>query len=289
MEQQKKELTITRIVNAPREVVFKAWTDASQLAQWWGPAGFTNPVCEIDARPGGAILIHMQGPDGTIYPMTGTFVEVVEPERIVFKSSAMDKDYHPLFEVLNTISFSQEGDKTRINLQFTVSKITPEAAPYLAGMDEGWKLSLDRFDTFAAEPIIIERTFNAPITRLWEAISDRDVMKQWYFDLAEFKTEPGFEFSFEGGKDNNIYVHLCKVTEVIPGRKLTYSWRYKGYTGNSFVTFELNDEGEKTRLTLTHVGLGTFPANNPDFAKHNFVEGWTYIIGKSLREFIEKA
>lgn len=141
----------------------------------------------------------------------------------------------------------------------------------------------------STEPFVIERTFNAPAEKVWKAITDRDQMKQWYFDLKEFKPEVGFEFQFEGGKDDRIYLHRCTITEVIEGKKLTYSWRYEGFAGISFVTFELFDEGSSTRLKLTHAGLETFPANNPDFAKENFAEGWTYIIGTSLPGFIEKA
>jgi uncharacterized protein YndB with AHSA1/START domain len=72
-----RELVITRTFDAPRELVFKAWIDPKHLAQWWGPKYFTNPVCEVDARPGGSLLIHMAGPDGTIYPMRGVFNERV--------------------------------------------------------------------------------------------------------------------------------------------------------------------------------------------------------------------
>jgi len=139
------------------------------------------------------------------------------------------------------------------------------------------------------EPFVIERTYNAPIERVWSAISNRDEMAQWYFDLAEFKPEVGFEFSFEGGPPEKIYLHLCKVTEVEPGKKLTYSWRYDGYEGNSFVTWELFEEGEnKTRLRLTHRALETFPASNPDLAKHNFAAGWTAIVGDNLLKYLER-
>jgi uncharacterized protein YndB with AHSA1/START domain len=137
------------------------------------------------------------------------------------------------------------------------------------------------------EPIVIERIFNAPVEKVWKAITDKDQMKQWYFDIPEFKPEVGFEFRFEGGKEDRSYVHLCKITEVVAGRKLKYSWRYDGYGGNSFVTFELFAEGSSTRLRLTHEGLETFPSDNPDFAKENFVEGWTHIIGSSLKDFVE--
>lgn len=137
------------------------------------------------------------------------------------------------------------------------------------------------------EPFVIERVLNASPERVWQAISDKEKMKQWYFDLAEFKAEPGFEFSFEGGPDDRKYMHLCKVTEVVPGKKLTYSWRYEGYEGNSFVTFELFDEGKQTRIKLTHAGLETFP-KHPDFARSNFEAGWTDLIGHLLKDFVEK-
>jgi uncharacterized protein YndB with AHSA1/START domain len=137
-------------------------------------------------------------------------------------------------------------------------------------------------------PFIIERTYNATADQVWQAITDKDKMKQWYFDLPEFKAEVGFEFSFPGGPPEKSYLHLCKVTEVVTGKKLTYSWRYDGYEGNSFVTFELLPEGNNTTLKLTHKGLESFPANNPDFAKENFAAGWNDIIGNSLKEFLEK-
>jgi uncharacterized protein YndB with AHSA1/START domain len=137
------------------------------------------------------------------------------------------------------------------------------------------------------EPFVIERTFDAPTERVWKAITDRDQMKQWYFDLGDFKAEQGFEFKFEGGADDRKYVHLCKVTEVVKGRKLKYSWRYEGYEGISYVTFELFPEGNKTRLKLTHEGLETFPATNKDFARQNFEAGWTEIVGTTLKEFVE--
>lgn len=137
------------------------------------------------------------------------------------------------------------------------------------------------------EPVIIERTFNANPARVWEAITDKNAMKQWYFDLPAFKPEVGFEFSFEGGTKEKSYLHRCRIVEVIPGKKLSYTWRYEGYDGSSTVTFELFPEGNKTRLVLTHEGLETFPGTNPDFAKNNFVTGWTDIIGTHLRNFLE--
>jgi len=138
-------------------------------------------------------------------------------------------------------------------------------------------------------PFVIEKTFNAPITKVWEAITVDEQMKQWYFTLPGFKPEVGYEFEFSGGPDDGPqYLHLCKVTDVVVGKKITYSWRYDGYSGNSFVTWELFEEGNKTRLKLTHEGIETLGPGNSDFAKENFVAGWTGFIEKALTEFLEK-
>ena len=143
----------------------------------------------------------------------------------------------------------------------------------------------------AATPITIEKTYNAPVEKVWKAITDKNEMKQWYFDIPDFKAEVGFEFQFTGeGKTGEKFLHLCKITDVVKNKKLRHSWRYDGYKGDSFVTFELFDEGGKTRLKLTHEGLETFPktATN-DFAKENFEEGWAHIINISLKDYVDRA
>ncbi len=145
-----RALIITRVFDAPRERLFNAWIDPKQMARWWGPHGFTNPVCELDARPGGAIRIHMRGPDGTVYPMTGVYQEIREPERLVFTNAALDEQGKPLFEVLNTVTFTEQSGKTTLTLQARVIKKTAEAAPYLAGMEAGWTQSLERLESHLA-------------------------------------------------------------------------------------------------------------------------------------------
>jgi len=138
------DLVLTRTFNAPRSLVFKAWTDPARVAQWWGPRGFTNPVCELDVRPGGAMRIHMRGPDGTVYPMAGTYEEIVEPERIVFTGSALDGRGRPLFEVRHTVIFADHGAKTTLTVTAHVITATPEGAPHLRGQEAGWTQQLER-------------------------------------------------------------------------------------------------------------------------------------------------
>jgi len=144
-------------------------------------------------------------------------------------------------------------------------------------------------NSFGSEtPVIIERTYNVPVSEVWNAITDKDEMKIWYFDLAEFRAEPGFRFQFKGGREDGIeYLHLCEVLEVVREKKLSYSWRYDEYAGNSIVTFELFNEANHTRLRLTHEGLNTFPPDNPDLDPKNFVEGWNSILGENLKNYLE--
>jgi len=139
------------------------------------------------------------------------------------------------------------------------------------------------------EPFVIERTYSTPVDKVWQAITDKDKMRQWYFDLKEFKAEVGFEFTFVGGSEDKQYLHLCRITEVEPQKKLAYSWQYEGYPGESVVTWELFDEGSHTRVKLTHAGIHTFPTDNKDFARESFTAGWTYITGTSLKDYLEKA
>jgi uncharacterized protein YndB with AHSA1/START domain len=138
-----------------------------------------------------------------------------------------------------------------------------------------------------AEPLVVERVFEASVATVWNAITNEQAIKQWFFEFEEFQPEVDFEFRFSGTDKGITYLHNCKVTEVVPEQKLAYSWRYDGYEGDSLVTFELFPMGDKTRLKLTHAGLETFP-KIPSFAKENFEKGWTSLIGESLKNFVEK-
>jgi uncharacterized protein YndB with AHSA1/START domain len=142
-----RDLTLTRLIGAPRGRVFGAWIDAKQMAQWWGPRGFTNPVCELYARPGGAIRIHMRAPNGVVHPMTGTFREIVEPERLVFTAVPEDHAGNALIEALTTVTFAEQDGQTKLTVQASAVGLAPVAAQMLAGMETGWTQSLERLET----------------------------------------------------------------------------------------------------------------------------------------------
>ena len=137
------------------------------------------------------------------------------------------------------------------------------------------------------QPIIIERTLNAPIQTVWEAFTNADALRKWFFDISAFKAKVGFAFEFWGkGKEGEDFLHKCEVTEVEELHKLAYSWRYEGFEGISFVSIELQNEGEKTKIKLSHTGLESFPATNA-FAPENFAQGWTALIGTLLPDYLK--
>jgi uncharacterized protein YndB with AHSA1/START domain len=132
-----RTLVFTRIIDATTKAVFEAWINPQHLAKWWGPKGFTNPVCELDARPGGAILIHMCGPDGGVISVKGTFHEIGQNQRIIMTTSAFeDEDGNPQIEGLKTITFEEYEGKTKLTVQEVIVKATPEMVAALDGMEE---------------------------------------------------------------------------------------------------------------------------------------------------------
>lgn len=291
-----REMKLTRLINAPREKVFKAWVNKDELQKWWGPKGFTNPVCEIDAKPGGNILIHMKAPDGAVYPMDGMFHEIVEPEKIVFTSAALDKNGRRLFEVLNTVTFLEENGKTKVHIHAVVSNVRDEGRPYLEGMNQGWTQSIDRLEELTTgensssqAPLVFERRYKAPIEKVWKAITDVDQIRKWYFNVSGFKPEVGFEFQFNGvdanGKEK---IHLCKVLEVVPLKKISHSWEYIGLEGTSVLTWELFNDSGTTIVKLTHAGLESFSNSGPGYKKENFNQGWGYFLDTALLNFLNE-
>lgn len=135
-------------------------------------------------------------------------------------------------------------------------------------------------------PIIVEQTYKASVELVWKAITDAGHMKQWWLDVPGFKPLVGHKFDFRGGPEQ--YHHLCEVKEVVEGRKISYSWRFAEFPGDSLVTWELFPEGEKTRVVLTHSGIETFRGDiHPEMTRENFT-GWSHVLDKMLKDFVEK-
>ena len=144
-----KDLVLDRVFDAPRDLVFRAWTDPKMVARWWGPHHFDAPLVEFDVRAGGAIRIDMRAPDGTVLPMGGFFREVTPPSKLVFTARAMeDADGNAQPETLNTVTFTAYGNKTGVHLHVQGTHAAPGAQQALAGMAEGWTQTLDKLAGF---------------------------------------------------------------------------------------------------------------------------------------------
>jgi uncharacterized protein YndB with AHSA1/START domain len=139
--QSERRLTISRVFDAPRELVFKVWTDPAHVAQWWGPSGFKTTIQEMDVRPGGHWRYTMRGPDGHDYPFDGHYVEVVKPERLV-----VDGTIHgvPSQGVWTEVTFSEQEGKTKVRVLqvFSFESAATRGAPI------GWNQQLDRLTAY---------------------------------------------------------------------------------------------------------------------------------------------
>lgn len=141
---------LVRTFDAPRALVWQAWTDPKMMAQWFGPRGFTIPLCELNVRVGGALRVVMRGPDGNEYPMRGVFLEVAPPERLVFTNIAIDDDGNHLLEGETTVSFAEQAGKTTMTLHTRAVGRVPIATQMLAGMEAGWTQTIDKLGEFVA-------------------------------------------------------------------------------------------------------------------------------------------
>jgi len=142
-----RAVTLQRELDAPRAMVYKAWTDPQQLTQWWGPNGFTTPLCELDVRPNGAIRIDMRGPDGITYSNKGAYHEITENERLVFTLETFDADGNSMAEAVITVTFAEVDAKTRVTVN---ARLVSVVKGFAEGMEEGWAESLDRLVAFAS-------------------------------------------------------------------------------------------------------------------------------------------
>ena len=152
-KEQAEQVLITRVFDAPRDLVFKAWTDCERLMSWWGPKGFTTPLCKIDLRPGGVFHYCMRSPEGRDYCSKGVYREIVPLERIVCTDSFADAEgnvvpatYYGMsagypLEMLVTVTLEETEGKTKLTLQHNLGSV-PASERDLC--QQGWSESLDK-------------------------------------------------------------------------------------------------------------------------------------------------
>jgi uncharacterized protein YndB with AHSA1/START domain len=300
---RERELVLTRTIDAPRELVWAAWTDPKHVALWWGPKGFTNPVCELDVRPGGTIRIDMRAPDGTVYPMTGIYQAIDTPARLVFTSAALDEAGKPLFEVLNTVTFAAQGGKTKLTVQAKVVKSTAKAAPYLDGMEEGWKQTIERLAAHVAKEgaddrqIVTTRVLNAPRELVFKMWTDPEHIVQWWgpkgFTTTTYSMDvrPGGVWRFVmHGPDGTDYQNQITYLEIVKPERLVY--KHGGGEDVEPVNFEttvtFEEQGVKTRLTMRAV-FPSAEAREHVVKKYGAIEGASQTVDRLEQHLAKNA
>jgi uncharacterized protein YndB with AHSA1/START domain len=257
------DVVLTRTFAAPRALVWQVWTDPAHLAKWWGPHTFTNPRVELDLRPGGALRIDMQGPDG-VNAVTGRVREVVVPERFVF-TSMLEVDGRVYVEVLNTVTFTEQHGATTVTLVAHVLQAAPEAAMDLGGMHEGWRQSFERLEshvsTSASErEMIVTRVLNAPRELVFDAWTDPTHLGEWWGPVGFTTTtermdlRPGGEWiHVMHGPDGTDYPNYTVFIEVDRPARLVYT-NSDGDSAAAPVVFEatvtFDEQDGRTRVTM---------------------------------------
>ena len=139
----------------------------------------------------------------------------------------------------------------------------------------------------ADQPIIVEETYKKPIETVWAAITKPEQMRKWFFDnMPDFKPEIGFKVEFDVEAGGRVFPHQWKVTKVEPGKLIEYNWKYGGYQGDAYVTFELTKKEDSTHLRLTNIVVEDFQEDIPEFKRESCIGGWNYFLKERLKEYL---
>lgn len=289
-----------RILDHPVERVWAALTEPDQLSIWLGPA-------RVEGGAGGNITLQMTGAinGGKILQWKENMLLEYE----WYKDSVVRWELlkegpgrcRLIFMTLRVAESQLEGAAIGWHFHMDALGIMLDgsAVPYKYAVAHWPEISRPVSARYAQQvsalrhqqtpaPFVIERTFDAPVARVWKALTDNEEIKHWSFTIPDFKPEVGYDFTFDGENEGRKFVHLCRITEVVPEHKLAYSWRYEDVVGISHVSFDLFAEGQRTRLRLTHEGLENLAHAGKDYLRSNFEAGWTSILDKGLAPLLSR-
>lgn len=300
---QGREIVITRLIDAPRELVFKAWTDPDHIAEWWGPKGFGATIHSMEVRKDGLWDFIMHGPDGVDYVNKIVYLEIDPPSRLVYSHSGEDGDEAMHF--LDIVTFENVGGKTRLTLKMIFQTVEiREQIEREVGAVEGGNQTLDRLEQYLKDSaateggLYIQRMFDAPKELVFKAWSDPEMAKKWWG--PKVYTAPVAKMDFRvGGKyllcmrgphpaggEGDLY--SCGVyKEIVPNERIVCTDSFADEHGNIvdsshygmpgfpkevtvIVTFE--DVRGGTRMTLRQ-GM-------PAFMKEGANTGWNESFDK---------
>lgn len=229
-----REIVISRVFDAPRELVWQAMTDPQHVVHWWGPRGFTDTTEKMDLRPGGIWKHTMRGPDGANYPNESVFREIVKPERIVFQQAG-HREGGPGVNFISTWTFEKQGaNQTKVTIHMLFASAAERNFVVKEfGAIEGAKQTLERLAEHlpkmatAARDFVLTRTFDAPRDLVWRAWTEREHLVRWFgpkgfkLSVAAFEFRPGGIFHY-GMKTPDGHEMWGKwiFREIVPPEKL---------------------------------------------------------------------
>jgi uncharacterized protein YndB with AHSA1/START domain len=297
-----RELIFTRVFEAPREMVFEAWTNPKHIVQWWGPHGFTTTIHQMDVRPGGVWRLTMHGPDGVDYKNRIVFVEVAKPERLVYKHEPEEGCEPVTFEV--TVTFAWERGNTRVTMRMLFPSTEElEFVVKKHGAVEGAKQTLGRLadllPKIALVPdVVMTRVFDAPRELVFKAWTEPERLRRWWgphgSTVLECETDPrpgGFIRLRSRMPDGTVYHNPGIFEEVVPPELLVFSMDAEEEDGSVMLagvtTLTFTEQAGKTTLTMrTRLTRST-----GDIAKHaiGMQDGWNQAFEHLTRELKEHA
>ena len=256
-----RELVITRIFKAPRELVFRVWTDMEHVGKWWGPTGFTNTILEMEVREGGMWRFIMHGPDGVDYPNLIEFQEVVKPERLVF---AHGSDEDPgQFQV--TVIFEEENYSTKITMRMVFrSKEERDMVVEKYGAIEGNKQTMDRLEKHLLEmekfdqEIVTRRVFPFSAVQVFKAWMEPEHLVRWWGPKGfsntfhEFEWKIGGEWAFTmHGPDGVAYPNKSIFVDIKENQRIVFD-HVSNHHFRAIVTFDSVDGNTKLSFHMIH-------------------------------------
>jgi uncharacterized protein YndB with AHSA1/START domain len=301
-QESEREIVISRVFDAPRELVWKAWTDPKHVVNWWGPRGFTTTIHEMDVRPGGTWRHTMHGPDGSDYPNESTFIEIVEPERIVYQHGGR-KEGGSSVSFQSTWTFEKQGEKTKLTLRHVFD--SAEERDRVAnefGAIEGGKQTLARLEEHLAkmsveEEFVITRVFDAPRDLVFKAWTERDHLLKWFgpkgftMGVANLDLRPGgvFHYSMRSPDGHEMWGKFV-YREIVPPERIVLVNSFSDANGNltrhpmsptwpleMLSTTTFTEHEGKTTLTLKWVPFNATEQERKTFdeARGGMQQGWT--------------
>ncbi len=266
-------MMISRLFEAPRETVFRAWSSAANIRQWFSPLDCSVPEAEVDFRAGGVFAVCMLLPDGSKNWSRGQFIEVTPPERLSF-GGQVDANGKLLFKVLTTVTFAAEGTATRLTVRQDYELFDEAMLGAVGGATEGWRTTLDKLENLVArlatpavhDSFTLERVFAASPARVYKAFTDIEAKNKWFaggegyqYRERSMDARPGGREVAEGEFGNGTISRFDAIYfELVPDTRLVYAYEMHlngARISVSLATVQLFPEAGGTRLKITEQGV----------------------------------